>query len=80
MAKMALQSSALLAGLRCRIWVEHIPSDDNPADVLSRAGLEDATVGTRVASGEWAYDPPEAETPFSQLDFESLWSWGAADH
>ena len=33
---------AVFAYLRCRVWIEYVDSASNPADRLSRAGLEDA--------------------------------------
>ena len=33
---------AIFARLNCRVWVEYVESASNPADGLSRAGLEDA--------------------------------------
>ncbi|CAK0873242.1 unnamed protein product, partial [Prorocentrum cordatum] len=38
MGKLALQAHAMLTSLGCRVWIEHVPSKDNPADVLSREG------------------------------------------
>ena len=76
-AKLALQTSALLSGLGCRVWIEHILNDDNPADVLIREGLDDAVVAERVAAGDWVYDPPAVETLFQDPEFDGLWGWGA---
>ena len=36
MAHLSLQVHAAFAGLSARVWAEHVPSKDNPADVLSR--------------------------------------------
>ena len=33
---------AIFARPNCRVWVEYVESASNPADGLSRAGLEDA--------------------------------------
>ena len=33
---------AVFARLRVRVWIEYVESASNPADGLSRAGLEDA--------------------------------------
>ena len=30
-----------LADLNCRVWFDHVPSNENPADGLSRDGLAD---------------------------------------
>ena len=30
-----------LADLNCRVWFDHVPSDENPADGLSRDGIHD---------------------------------------
>ena len=70
MAKLALQTSPLLAGL------EHVPSKDNPAGCLSRGGCEDPMVAARLATGAWAYDPPSIESLLHELDFDQLWGGG----
>ena len=73
MCRLALTATAALAGLDARPWFEHVASPDNPADVLSRAGLRDPLVMGRVASGEWLVHvavPPPAE---SMLDYEFWW-------
>ena len=73
MCRLALTATAALAGLDARPWFEHVASPDNPADVLSRAGLRDPLVMGRVASGEWLVHvavPPPAE---SMLNYEFWW-------
>ena len=62
--------------LGCRSWVEHIPSKDNPADVLSRDGRADPHVAASVLSGEWTYHEPVVPTAFAALCFDDLWGWG----
>ena len=44
MCRPALRAAAILAGLRARVWYEHVPSPDNPADVLSRDATDDPAV------------------------------------
>ena len=73
MCDIALAATAALAGLRCRPWFDHVPSPDNPADALSRDGLEDETVRRRIACGAYvvreAVEPPRN----SILDYEYWW-------
>ena len=40
---------AMMALLRCRLWVEWIDSNSNPADGLSRKGLADPLFGTTAS-------------------------------
>ena len=75
MCRLALQASAMLAGLGCRCWFEHVPSADNPADVLSREALEDPLVASKVASGAWEYRAPVMPPPLAAATYEQLWSW-----
>jgi len=79
MARLALQASAMLAGLRCRVWWEYVPSGDNPSDVLSRDGYQDAEVAKKVREGEWHVVQPVCPTPFACLSYEQLWEWGQHD-
>ena len=61
-----------MAGLRARVWYDRVPTDDNPADVLSRAGFDDAHVHRMVSSGAWevlAVVEPSAHA----LSFDELW-------
>ena len=76
MGRLALKAHAMLAALCCRYWVEHVPSGDNPADVLSRDGLADPYVAAMCASGEWTYHEPVAPVAFQALSFDDLWGWG----
>ena len=76
MSRIALQTHAMLAALDCHIWIEHIPSKDNPADVLSRDGLLDPSVRQCVDSGEWLLREPVVPHPFSSLSYDELWVWG----
>ena len=72
MSRIALVAMACWSRLRCRPWFDHVASADNPADALSRGGLDDPEVAPRVASGEYVAVPPvEPET--SELDYELLW-------
>ena len=41
LSAIAVAIHALFARLNCRVWVEFVESASNPADGLSRAGLED---------------------------------------
>ena len=72
MCHLALIASATLASLNCRPWYEHVASDDNPADVLSRDGYNDPQIAARVKCGDlMAYEP--IEPPATALNFDSLW-------
>ena len=42
LSAIAVAIHAVLARLNIRVWVEYVESASNPADGLSRAGLEDA--------------------------------------
>ena len=49
---------AMLAALRaavlgCRVWVEWVPTHQNPADPLSRGGYADPHVARQVRTGHW---------------------------
>ena len=78
MGRLALQAHAMLTALRCRVWVEHVPSGDNPADVLSRAGLDDPAVHHACATGLWTFRDPVAPSCFERLSFGALWGWALA--
>ena len=58
---LALRATSLMGALGCRVWAEYIPSPDNIADPLSRDGLEDPFVATKVATGVWRFLPPSVE-------------------
>ena len=66
----------MLSSLGCRCWFEHVPSDDNPADVLSRAGLDDAEVRANVAAGTWSFREPVHTVPLEASTYDALWHWG----
>ena len=42
LSAMAVALHAIFAHRRLRVWIEYVESASNPADGLSRAGLEDA--------------------------------------
>ena len=57
MCSLALAIAASLPSLGVRAWYEHVPSKDNPADVLSRAGLADPQVAEKLANGTLKTEP-----------------------
>ena len=73
MCTLALVATAALASLKVRPWFEHIPSEDNPADVLSRGGLEDAAVAEAVRSGEFLVREPVEPPTEAVLNYEFWW-------
>ena len=77
MARIALQAGAMLAGLDCRVWFERVPSDDNPADVLSLAAVDDPEVAQDLVNGKLVLGPPVDIGHFYHLDFHCLWGWGS---
>ena len=48
MCRIALIATAALAAVGARTWYEHVPSEASPADVLSRAGLDDPAVRAAI--------------------------------
>ena len=71
---LSLRATSLMAALGCRVWAEYIPSPDNIADGLSRAGLEDSFVAKKLASGEWTFTRPSPEAGrIAGLEFTALW-------
>ena len=71
---LSLRATSLMAALGCRVWAEYIPSPDNIADGLSREGLEDSFVATKLASGEWTFVRPSPEAGrLAGLEFTALW-------
>ena len=48
MCKLSLVACAALAGIGDVTWLDHVASADNPADVLSRHGYEDARVARKA--------------------------------
>ena len=70
MASLALVATATLARLRARVWFDHVPSSDNPADVLSREAGGDPEVARKLASGEWLAVPAVEPQWERGLDFE----------
>ena len=77
MSHLALTVTAVFAALGCRIWVEYIRSSDNPADPLSRGGLEDEAVRGQLAAGELIADPPQCPASHARMSFEELWTAAA---
>ena len=73
MNNLALKASAMLAALGCRTWYEHVPSDDNPADVLSRDAMEDPVVKQMVEQGRWVFRQPVCPKAIEHESFEALW-------
>ena len=73
MCQIALVATAALASLRVRAWYEHVPSADNPADVLSRAGLDDETVAAKVQSGEYVVRVPVEPPQDAHLNYSYWW-------
>ena len=61
------------SGLRARVWYEHVPSEDNPADVLSRDALDDAAVRAKVSNGEWIWREAVVPDFLSPVDYSHLW-------
>jgi len=73
MCLLALRAEAILAGLGARVWYEHVPSADNPGDVLSRDALDDAEVKAKLDSGVWELREPVLPVLVGPVDFHSLW-------
>ena len=72
-SKMALILALQAAAAGVLIWVEYVNTAQNPADPLSRGGLEDPVVLRRLASGEWqakSHSPIEWEVLLN-LDLEA---------
>ena len=72
MCFLALVANAALGGLGATVWYDHVDTDDNPADVLSRAGLEDLAVLSNVELGMWDV-VKVVEPDVTTLDFHRLW-------
>ena len=73
MCAIALVATACLARIRARPWYEHIASEDNPSDVLSRAGESDPAVAHKIHSGQWVR-LPVVEPDWSQgLNYPHWW-------
>ena len=77
MCRPALYAQAALAALRTRVWYEHIPSADNPADVLSRAGFADEGVQQLLDAEQWVPLPPVAPPPLGSTSLRALWEYVA---
>eukprot|EP00971_Amphidinium_carterae_P312962 6219348-Amphidinium_carterae.1 len=45
---MALHASLCLVRLQCRVWYEHVRTEANPADPLSRAAEKDPWVAAKL--------------------------------
>ena len=73
MCRPALRAAAMLAGLGSRVWFEHVPSKDNPADVLSRDAMMDAAVKSKIETGEWILRTPVIPDVTTQADYHELW-------
>ena len=73
MCRPALIASANMAGLNARIWYEHVPSPDNPADVLSRDAIADAEVAEKVEKGVWRMMSPVVPELGETRRYEDLW-------
>ena len=71
MGRMALIATAALMCLRARVWTDWAPSGDNPADPLSRGGLQDPLVAPHVHCGAWEVAEP-IPPKTHELDYESL--------
>ena len=52
-SRMALIVGLLAAELGIGLWLEYVHTAQNPADWLSRLGLDDPQVARRLLSGEW---------------------------
>ena len=76
MCRLALVASAALAGIGARAWYDHVPSPDNPADVLSRDGYADAEVAHKVETGQWEVITPVEPIWGRELDFAFWWARG----
>lgn len=81
MARLALQASMAFVALGARAWFEHVPSADNPSDVLSRDGFADEGVARLIAQGGLvlvrACEPPLASysTTWDQLNALGSGRW-----
>ena len=73
MCKIALVATAALAAVRARTWYEHVKSEDNPADVLSRAGLEDFAVQAAIKAGKYVVRQPVEPPEEAKLDYSYWW-------
>ena len=73
MCRIALIATAALAAVGARTWYEHVPSDDNPADVLSRAGLEDPAVRAAIQAGTYLVRQPIEPPEGAELDYSYWW-------
>lgn len=79
MCRLAVRATAMLSSLGSRCWFEHVPSDDNPADVLSRAGLDDPEVRENVARGAWSFQEPVHTVPSQTSSYDALWHRGLGE-
>ena len=74
--EVAIQAAHLMwLHLGCRVWIEWIDSKSNPADGLSRLGLEDPWTRTQGWRLEHPGDPPwhrDADRPDGV--FHALWN------
>ena len=78
MCRPALFAQAAFNALRARVWVEHIPSADNPAEVLSRAGYADPIVQAHLRAGRWRELKPRRPPSLGEASLRELWARVAA--
>ena len=72
MCRLALLASASFAALGARVWYEHVPSKDNPADAaLSRDGHVEEVVLEALRASECVQITP-CEPPHN-LGYDDLW-------
>ena len=58
--QLAMRAQMCFMALRCRVWFEHVGTKQNPSDGLSRDGLDDPWVRSRIAAGVWSVLPCRA--------------------
>ncbi len=76
---MALIFSLNTQALEARVWAEHIGSNQNPSDGLSRDGYQDREVKKFLTNGEW--EKLEAEVDRQMLlqpTLKEVWSYSTA--
>ena len=57
-SKMALLTSLAFVGAGCRVWFEYVNTHQNPADPLSRGGLQDPVTVEQTQLGNWVPHEP----------------------
>ena len=77
---MAMLVGAVFVSAQVRPWYEYVASAQNPADILSRAGLDAPEVQARIASHLWRELPrPHLDWPIlAQPDWAAVWGHFAA--